>query len=298
MVSMPFAHKLAYHYSSKGLLGSSYIWKVARRLGRHISGEVVILPSGFPLIIDKTDWIARTIYEGTYERPLLNFLSKVHVEGTFVDVGANIGVTLWSGMKGSSTGAQFIAVEPSQQCQNSLNLVISHMEAPGKIFKTALGDANEEKIMYGLNNPQQSGGASLLNNFGLQGDMVSVQVQTLDGLLAENLTYPPVYLLKIDTEGFEEKVLTGSRKLVSNRTVGIYILEVSPSFSSTKWVENLNNEIGTDYTFFKLIEKGFIVKKMKIERINLQNALQQSDQWNLIIIRNDLLSSFIKIVSN
>jgi FkbM family methyltransferase len=290
--SMPIAHRVAYHYSKKGFIGSSHIWRIARKLGRQISGEMVTLPSGFPLLISKSDWIARTIYEGTYERPLLKFLSKVEVEGTFIDVGANIGVTLWSGMKGSSTGAEFIAVEPSQQCQNSLTLVSSLIEYSGRIVMTALGETNEEKTMYGLNNPQQSGGASLLNHFGLKGERCNVQVQTLDDLLSQHSPKLPVYMLKVDTEGFEEQVLEGSKRLISGNSLGIYILEVSPSFSSTKWVKDLHNDIGTSYTFFKLVELGFFLKKMRIKEIDIENAIIATDQWNLVIIRNDLLQKF------
>ena len=293
--SLPTAHKIAHYFARSGLRGSSYMWRFARQLKREKAGELVFLPNGFPIICDSTDWISKTIYEGTYERPLLQFLNKIHVKGTFVDVGANIGVTLWHGVRGSSNSSRFIAIEPSEQCQDSLSLVTSHIKQQGFVVKAALGEFNEQKIMYGLNNPLQSGGASLLDNFGLQGEKVSVDVRALDDLLKEYPSLPPVTVLKVDTEGFEEMVLAGSGKLIASNTIEIYILEVSPSFSSTNWVEILYRNTQFNYDFFRLIERGLFYKRMKLQKIvNIEYAIQMSDQWNLIIIRSDLLPNFIE----
>ncbi len=291
--SLPIAHRAAYYFAKTGLSGSSYVWKIARQLCRERNGEVVFLPSGFPLIVDNKDWISKTIYEGTYERSLLQFLDKVKLRGTFIDVGANVGVTLWHGVKGCPDSSQFLAFEPSEQCQKSLSLVISQMNYPGNVVKVALGEFSEQRTMFGLNNPTQSGGASLLNNFGLQGEKILVNVCVLDDLLKEYPSLPPVSVLKIDTEGFEEKVLAGSRKLIASNTVGVYVLEVSPSFGPTNWVINLHSKTHTSYQFFRLIEKGTLLKRMKLERINnIENAAKFSDQWNLIIIRKDFLNGF------
>jgi FkbM family methyltransferase len=289
--NVPFPHQIAYEFSRRGFRGSSVIWKLARKISNENDGELVVLPNGFPIVVDKTDWIARTIYEGTYERPLLALLNIITVDGCFVDVGANIGVTLWNGMVGSESASTYCAFEPSEQCQQGLLLSTQSIRNSGKIFKVAIGNQSERRIMHGLNNPEQSGGGSLMQHDGLSGEDISVQVRTLDELIAENLIPGSVFLLKVDTEGYEAQVLAGAKILVSRKEICIFILEVSPSFCSTEWVKDFHDEISSSYTFFKLSEEGFIRMSARLVEVSLEEALNKKDQWNLVVIRNDILGT-------
>ena len=286
---IPFSHQIAYEFSRRGFRGSSIAWKIARKVINESNGELVVMPNGFPMRIDKTDWIARTIYEGTYERSLLSLLNIINIDGCFVDVGANIGVTLWNGMKGSKSNSTYRAIEPSEQCQQGLLLVTQSIRHSGHILKIALGDHSEQRLMHGLNNPEQSGGGSLLQHEGLNGEDVSVQVRTLDELISENEIPESIFLLKIDTEGFEAQVLAGARSLILRQDIRMYILEVSPSFCSTSWVQDLHNEISFKYKFFKLSEEGSIRMAPQLREVGIKEALLIGEQWNLVIIRNDLL---------
>ena len=293
--TMHFIHKFAYSYSKQGFRGSSYVWKIANFITREENGSVIFLPSGFPLIVDKTDWMARTIYEGTYERSLLRLLDQVSVKGCFVDVGANIGVTLWHGMQNSSPSATFVAIEPSMQCQGGLELSTRSITAPGKTLKLALGDRSEKGRMHGLNNPKHSGSASLLAREGLYGLDEEVEVRTLDELIKEEEIPKHVFLLKIDTEGYEEKVLLGGELLISRLEVSIYILEVSPSFSSTEWVRKLYTLISSDYKFYKLVESGNIKRRSWLVPIEIDMAVSDPEQWNLVILHNKLIETEDKL---
>jgi FkbM family methyltransferase len=288
---IPFTHQIAYEFSRRGFRGSSIAWKIARKIAKDSNGELVVMPNGFPIKIDQTDWIARTIYEGTYERPLLLLLNIINVEGCFVDVGANIGVTLWNGMKGSEFESTYCAIEPSEQCQQGLKLSTQNINNSGKVLNIAIGDRSEMRLMHGLNNPEQSGGASLIQHDGLNGEDVPVQVRTLDELIFEQQIPGSVYLLKVDTEGYEAQVLAGGKLLVSRQEVRIFILEVSPSFCSTDWVEDLHLEISSNYTFFRLTERGTFRMKPKLIEVSLEEALNIEEQWNLVIIRNDIFAT-------
>ena len=258
--------------------------------------EEIYLPNGFPLIVNSTDWIARTIYEGTYERPLINLLNKIPVKGCFIDVGANIGVTLWNGMQNSDENSSFIAIEPSEQCQSGLERTSKDIGKPGQILKVALGQTSGILKMHGLNNPKQSGGASLLAHAGLRGDEIAVEVRTLDDLIFEGEISKPISLLKIDTEGYEEKVLAGAKNLVSQFELLIFILEVSPSFGSTDWVRKLYNDISVRYTFFRLVEQGLLQRKTSLVQIEIEEAISIPEQWNLVIFRNDFLEGKTEIL--
>lgn len=286
---MSLIHRFAFLYASKGFRGSSHLWKFARIFSNETDGDSILLPNGFPLIVDKTDWIARSIYEGTYERPLIKLLNNISVTGCFVDVGANIGVTLWNGMQNSTSNANYVAIEPSEQCQKGLELSTISITKPGRILKIALGQESGKLLMYGLNNPGQSGGASLLEHSGLSGEKMEVEVRTIDELIIEGEISKPVFLLKIDTEGYEEKVLNGATNLISQLEIQIFILEVSPIFSSNQWVRKLHEEISTQYTFFKLTEKGFLRAKNSLLKVSITEAILISEQWNLVIIHNKYL---------
>ena len=286
---LPVFHRFAYHYAQQGFRGSSHVWNLVRIFSVEKDGNIIFLPNGFPMIIDKKDWIARTIYEGTYERPLLDFLNKISVTSGFVDVGANIGITLWTGMRNSGSKATYSAIEPSSQCQKGLELTTQHIDRSGRIFRIALGHKSEHMMMHGLNNPEQSGGASLLANEGLKGEEIKVQVRTLDELVSEGEIANPIFLLKIDTEGYEEKVLEGSHNIISQFEISIFILEVSPSFSSTDWVRSLHDRISKRYTFYRLIEEGKFKRKARLLKIEINDAVKVTQQWNLVILRNDYL---------
>ena len=244
---LPVAHRLVYAYSNSGFRGSSYVWKLARILKNETDGDSVFLPNGFPLIINKTDWIARTIYEDTYQRPLIKLLNSISVTECFVDVGANIGITLWNGMKNSAADACYLAVKPSAQCQRNLLLSTRNIRKSGQIHKVALGQEPGRRIMHGLNYPEQSGGASFLSHDGLKGE--ESEVQTLDELVSNGDISKPVFLLKVDTEGYEEKILGGGKSLISRFETRIFILEVSPGLSSIYWVRKFYDDISSGSTF-------------------------------------------------
>jgi len=288
---IPISHRFAYEFSRRGYRGSSFVWKFARMFFLEKNSEIVTLPNGFTLIVDRRDWISKTIYEGTYERPLLALLNRIKVSGCFVDVGANIGVTLWNGMKNSSEHSTYCAIEPSDQCQRGLGLSTKNLSNSGCVFQIALGSQSEFRMMHGLNNPEQSGGGSLIQHDGLNGQDILVQVRTLDEVISENAFLGSVYMLKIDTEGYEAEVLAGAKHLVSKQQVSIFILEVSPSFSSTDWVKNLHEEISAKYAFFTLLEEGFLRKKEKLRKLSIEDALSIKDQWNLVIISEEVLLS-------
>ena len=115
-MKLPFTHRVAFAIASSGWRGSQFLWKIATRLQKVNEGEIVRLPNDFPLRIDSKDWISKTIYEGTYERALLHFLDSLTLKDYCIDVGANIGVTLWHSLKNSNPSATYMAFEPSSQC--------------------------------------------------------------------------------------------------------------------------------------------------------------------------------------
>lgn len=217
--SLPVAHRLAFLLSWRGVIGSHFYWKAAYTLQAVRSGEFVKLPNGLFLEIDHKDWTSRTLYEGTYERALLKFLTNYRTSGLVIDVGANIGSTLLSMLKNSD--ASFLAFEPSNYCFKKLRKATKLLKQNGEILQVAVGSRSGTQDLYDAENPIHSGSASLINYKGLTSPVSQVNVVTLDEYIDSfsGIDYTSLSLIKIDTEGFEAEVILGARKVLSKKNL-------------------------------------------------------------------------------
>lgn len=288
----PISHRFAFAFAASGWRGSQFIWKAVSRLQSVRDGKTVRLSNGFPLIIDSQDWISKTIYEGTYERALLKFLDGLVLSESFVDVGANIGVTLWHSLKGSPTSTTFMAFEPSAQCFKALGNTRMDIANQGQIFDFAIGDTDGMGTLFGLYNQAHSGAASLAAHPGIRGGTGKVQVHKLDTVLGDLLGERPISLLKIDTEGYEAQVVGGAQKTLRSGKVEIVVMEVSPNFGSVEFLNDVDKLLGDKYCWFYLDEQGRVKKTPYLLKINLDKALKYTHQWNLVLMRKDVFANY------
>lgn len=291
-MQLPLTHRFAFAFASSGWRGSQFLWKVAIRLRKVNESVVTRLPSGFPLQIDSKDWISKTIYEGTYERALLHFLDGLSLSDAYIDVGANIGVTLWHGLKDSETTATFMAFEPSAQCFKALGNTRMDIRNQGQIFKYAIGDTDGKGTLFGLDNQAHSGAASLASHPGIRGGHGEVQVRKLDTVLGDVLGDRSISLLKVDTEGYEAQVVGGAQETLLSGKVEIVVMEVSPNFGSVEFLNSVDSLLGSKYRWFYLDERGRVRKTPYLLEINLNQALKIDHQWNLILMRKDVLEIY------
>lgn len=282
---LPIAHRLAFLLSWRGVIGSHLYWKVAYSLQTVRCGEFVKLPNGLYLEIDHKDWTSRTIYEGTYERALLKFLSNFRTSGLVIDVGANIGSTLLS-MLNKNSNASFVAFEPSNYCFKKLKKATRLLAQKGEIFQVAVGSRSGNQDLYDAENPIHSGSASLINYKGLTSPVPQVNVVTLDDYIGSlsGMDYKRLSLIKIDTEGFEAEVILGAKEVLSRREFDVIVVEVSPNFGDISWVENLHSYTGEAYDWFELSEKGFLFKKPRLHHITPDEAKEATSQFNLVLM--------------
>lgn len=291
---LPWTHRIAFAVASSGWRGSQFFWKIVAGLQKVKEGEIVRLPNGFPLRIDSMDWISKTIYEGTYERALLHFLDSLALKDCSIDVGANIGVTLWHSLKNSKPTATYMAFEPSSQCFAPLNSTCTDLINSGQIYDFAIGSADESRSIYGLGNQLHSGAASLISHSGVRGEKGEVQVRKLDSVLQEYLGNNLISLLKIDTEGYEAQVVKGAADTLASGKIEIIIMEVSPNFGSVDYLNYLNQLLDQKYSWFALSEQGSIKRSPCLDEIFLNQALAFDQQWNLVLIRTDVLKNYQK----
>ena len=289
---MPILHRFPFWFSWNGFRGSQYIWALFEFFKRLPVSKVIQLPNTFPLIVNEKDWISKTIYQGTYERSLLHFLNSLVLSSLVVDVGANIGVTLWHGLMNSNHDARYLAFEPSKQCLLGLLFSTSHMDRQGHILGYAIGDVDGIQTMHGTGNEAHSGGASLISHSGLLGHSEDVDVRRLDSLIADYFVGKSVSLLKIDTEGYESQVIDGANKLLASGLVEIVVMEVSPNFGDVSYLKNVSRLLGAGYQWFSLEELGKFKSKPYLHRISLNQSLNRAEQWNLVLVRNDVFEYY------
>ena len=286
----PTIHRLAFQFAHKGYRGSSHIWRIARKFKRAKIGQYTTLPSGFVMKVNENDWISKTIYEGTYERALLKFLQTLDLEEMVIDIGANIGVTLWHSLAHNQSNTTFLAYEPSIRCEEGLKLACSRLSAKGELNFFAIGSVNGKLPLYGVGNQNHSGSASFLLHSGINGEKVEVEVRTLDSVMSTH-GKSNISLLKIDTEGFESEVIKGGAHTLTSQRIDIIIMEVSPNFGPTGFLTHLERILSNKYFWFRLDETGLTRRLPVLEMISCTDALRFTSQWNLVLMRREV---FIK----
>jgi FkbM family methyltransferase len=160
--------------------------------------------------VNPDDYIEGTLLNGAwFESTNLDFIRRLGVGGTYVDVGAYVGTaSLFFGL--FCHASRVYAFEPHPQSYAKL---VSNLEANGVKNCTpcnvALSDVQGRAAMFVPNVQSETwplcnfGGARLVPGN-------DVRVVTLDSLLLTN-----VRLMKIDAEGMELKILHGAVKTLA-----------------------------------------------------------------------------------
>ncbi len=146
-----------------------------------------------------------------YEQKMLTYIQSLNKNGTYVDVGANIGNhTIFFAMFTDAT--QVVSYEPFQTAFEFLKRNIDNNELSDKVVakNVAIGEKSGRCSLQ-QNDSDQIGGTKVVSGN-------DVELCTLD---QQNLSN--VVLIKVDVEGFEESVLQGARELISRDQPELFI---------------------------------------------------------------------------
>ncbi len=137
----------------------------------------------------------------------------------FIDVGANIGA--FSVMASGVTGARSIAFEPAPISFSYLqkNIMINNLTSKVELLSKAVGDQSGHVVLEGC----QGTGNSISVDDSVNSSQPRVELITLDSL---DCTSSDSIFLKIDVEGYEEKVIEGAKKLVSSENIIGLLIEM------------------------------------------------------------------------
>ena len=184
---------------------SGFIGKILRKvLNIFPKPEIIRILQG-PLRGKK--WIVNSgvngYWLGTYEREHQQILEKVLKEGdVFLDIGAHVGIfTILASQLVGKSGRVF-AFEPLKRNVGFLN---RHIALNGcnniVVIEAAVSDSEGDAFF-------DEGENSFMGKLSSKGAH-PIKMVTIDRLVSEKIILPPS-VMKIDVEGFQEKVLTGA----------------------------------------------------------------------------------------
>jgi FkbM family methyltransferase len=180
--------------------------------------QVVQLPHGLELILGKKENYGSAVYVHRLPDPEeMSILADVLRPGDlFLDVGANVG--LYSVWVAGATGAEVLSLEPTPATYRKLGQNIrlndlSHLITP---IQTAVGDEVGVAKMT-----SELGGLDHVSTAPRDSD-VAVPIEPIDRLL--NGRVPRA--IKIDVEGFEQRVLKGARDTLRDPALQLVIIEL------------------------------------------------------------------------
>lgn len=173
--------------------------------------------------------------------PIARWLRTLDIR-TALDVGAHEGESVtW--IHYAVPDAQIFSFEPLPECLEILREKTRHL-SNCQVIPVAVGDHEETKSFL---RSSYSPASSILEMTDLLQESVPkvagtteeiVQVRTLDSL-ADELHFEPNILLKIDTQGYEDRVLRGAHEVLRNTVVIVCEVNYLPLYQKQASFDDL-----------------------------------------------------------
>jgi FkbM family methyltransferase len=204
-------------------------------------------PIAYRARLDLHSWLQRIAFlTGEYEADTVSFLLKLHASanrsGYLLDIGANVGLIsipaallLQARQSGApSTSPLVISVEAVADNANALrrNVELNGADRLVTVIEAALGDrigAVEIQVEGDLAQGEGTGTANILPegstldpNGTYECVRVPLQLSTLDALLEAGQLAPACAAIKIDTDGYDLKVLQGGVRFLQESRPTIF----------------------------------------------------------------------------
>ena len=180
-------------------------------------------------------------------------------------------------------GAKSIAFEPSAETQTKLNrnIELNNIDEKVDVRKVVLSDKIEKLYFTNYGSTDDVLNKVSLNQTNTN-DNILINTSTLDN----EINISEDFILKIDVEGYEAKLINGAKKILDNKNLVALIIEVNQMISDygRENREDLHNKI-TSYGFIPVDYdpfKGLISKKIK----NIYSIDDQDFSPNTIYIKD------------
>lgn len=168
-----------------------------------------------------TDTLSDLIFEGARYLPEYSLANRIKEElpssFTYVDIGSNIGTTIWLF---ADKASRVLAFEPIPHLYNTIESSIRQNGTKNVLLrKKAIGERSGTIFMHNNDN-------SSVLTIGAGQEAIEAIVSTLDD---EMKAETRIDLIKIDVEGFELEVLNGAKASIDKFRPKI-LLELHPGF--------------------------------------------------------------------
>jgi len=188
-------------------------------------------PVPFMTRLDIQSWLQRVAFlTGEYESETVNFLSQLwqnrSSKGYLLDIGANIGMIAVPfaliSRKNSDDSPVVIAVEAVPDNADALQSHISknNLGKNIQLIRAALGECEKEiriQVEGDLAEGEGSGTANILPDRSTYECVTqTLYLRTLDSFLEAGTIPSNCSVIKIDTDGYDLKVLQGAKKLLAS----------------------------------------------------------------------------------
>lgn len=178
---------------------------------------------GYKVRLDLSDLIQRNVYLGTYEPHESSLVRHSLRPGmTFIDVGANVGYYSLMASAVAGPSGRVLVIEPNPDLCKCLKETIRDNRIRNiAVARAAMADQSGWADLFVPKQPENNTATMVPNNAGRP---VRVRVLTLDEYL-EQQQVATVDFLKIDVEGFEDKVLGGARSALRDKHIRAVLCE-------------------------------------------------------------------------
>jgi FkbM family methyltransferase len=191
--------------------------------------------------------------------------------GRVIDVGMNIG---WFTLLSRSLGHEVLSFEPNPMniLRTCESIALNKWTTNITIFPYALSDT--EATMNFFLNSRNPGKSRLVTGNQSQAGSFLIPVKRIDDIVTTmgwlNDPSTPIYILKIDVEGFEPNVLAGAHKLVNSGILKNILMEFTPRLSDSKMLASMVTQL-LDANF-KLVSATIGGGNEKISMIRSDNS--------------------------
>jgi len=190
------------------------------------------------------------------------------------DVGAHDGEWFKLFHKEYGLKKKCYSFEPSQTSYLELNKIKVDLFYPQKI---ALGNKKEVVFLYSKNNGDSGAQITTTENKG-----EAVNITTLDIFCKENFI-DEIDLLKLDTEGYELKILGGAENMILKNKIKIIQFEFGAPSEENYSFFDFFNVLGEKYYIYRILQNGiFRIKEYK-------HYYEIKTVTNFVAIRKDLI---------
>lgn len=217
------------------------------------------------------------VYWGQVERQRSRLYSMTSEGDTVLDIGTNIGETLFHFAKVAGDSGFVYGFEPDQDTYRKVtnNIGLNTFENV-HVFNTGVADKKESVKLFRVD-PHNRGMNRILTEEESAGfeDSTTIETDTLDNILAEN-GISAVDLIKIDIEGYEMHALRGAvdtlrlyrprlfvevgyTRLIKNGTSPTELVKFLHDFGYTIRHAETDEVIGEEYDFAPLGDGGIDV---------------------------------------